>query len=154
MLESTKAGKEARNMIMDMSTKSVWLPTFGGEHKYLQLWWMLFTAYATVYGFYASIRKTRYPDLPNVEDTIINLATTEGKKQKKENKINVISITNITMACTSGSLIGIVYHAIQTEWPSGQVHMVVDTLLNRYVPQDMVSNIELRRSLNAVSTKK
>ena len=68
---------------MDMPSKSVWLPTFGGEHKYFQVWWMRFTAYATVYGFYARIRKTRDPDLPSGEYTVINSATTEGKKQEK-----------------------------------------------------------------------
>ena len=57
-----KGGQEARNMNMDMSTQSVWMPTFGGKHKYFQVWWMLFTEYVSVYGFGVSIRKTRDPD--------------------------------------------------------------------------------------------
>ena len=32
--------------------------------------------------------------------------------------------------------------------------MLVDALFNKYVPQDLVSKIELRRALNCVSMKK
>ena len=86
---------------MDMSMKSVRLTTFGGEYKYFQFWWMCFTAYTYVYGFAASIRKTRDPDLPSGEDTVINSATTEGKKKEKSKMINAIAIANITTAFTS-----------------------------------------------------
>ena len=67
-------------MNMDMSKKSVRLTTFGGEHKYFHVWWMRFTAYAAVYGFYACIINVRDADLPGGEDTDINVAATEGKK--------------------------------------------------------------------------
>ena len=68
-------------MNMEMSTKSVRLRTFGGEHTYFQVWLMRFTAYAAVYGVAASVCKTTYPDFPSGEDTVINLDTKEGKKQ-------------------------------------------------------------------------
>ena len=68
---------------MDMSTKSVRMTTFVGENKDFQVWWMRFTAYAEAYGFAASVQKTIYPDLPSGKDTVINSATTEGKKQEK-----------------------------------------------------------------------
>ena len=37
-----------------------------------------------------SVWKTRDPDLPSGQDTVIDLATTEGKKQEILKKINVI----------------------------------------------------------------
>ena len=57
------------------------MPMFGGEHKYFQVWWIRFTAYASIYGFPVSIQKTRDPYFPNGKGTVINLDTTEGKKQ-------------------------------------------------------------------------
>ena len=152
--ESPDAGQESRNTNIDISTKSVRMPTFGGKHKYFQVWWMQFTEYAAVYGFASSVRKTIDPDFPSGKDTVINLATTEGKKQEKSNNMNVIVITNITMDFTSESLTGMVYQARTTEWPSGLVHMVVDALFKKYVLQDLVSKIELRRALNSASTNK
>ena len=68
---------------MDMSTNSFRIPTFGGENKYIQVLWMRFITYAAVYGFAASVRKIRDPDFPSGEDTVINSATTGGKKQEK-----------------------------------------------------------------------
>ena len=62
---------------------------------------MQFTAYTVVYGFAASVRNTRDPDLPSKKITVIYLDTMEGKKQERENKINVIAIANITTAFTS-----------------------------------------------------
>ena len=128
-------------MSMDMSTNSVRLPTFGGDHKDFQVWWMRFTEYAAVYGFYASVQKTRYPDFLSGEDTVINLANTEGKKKEKSKNMNVIVITNITMSFTSESLIGMVYQAITTKWNSGLAHMVVYVLFNKYFLHDLVSKI-------------
>ena len=51
---------------------------------------MRFTAYAAVYGCAVSVRKKRDPDLPSGKDTVLDLDTTEGKKQEKSKKINVI----------------------------------------------------------------
>ena len=68
--------------------------------------------------------------------------------------MNAIAIANLTTAFTSESLIGMIYQARTTKWPCGLAHMVVDALFKKYVPQDLVSKIELRRALNAVRMKK
>ena len=68
--------------------------------------------------------------------------------------MNAIAITNITMSFTSELLIGMVYQARTTEWNSGLAHMVVYVLFKKYFLQYLVSKIELRRALNAVSIKK
>ena len=74
-------------MNMDMSTKSVYMLMFEDENKYFQVWWMRFTAYAKLYGFAASVQKTRDTDIPSGDDTVINLDTMEGKKQEKAKNI-------------------------------------------------------------------
>ena len=132
---------------MDISTKSVRLPKFGGDHKYFQVWWMWFIAYVVVYGFATIVRKTRDTNFPSGKDTVINSATTEGKKQQKAKNMNMIEIANIIMDFWSESLIGVVYQERTTKWPSGLAHMVVDALFKKYILQDLVSKIDLRRTL-------
>ena len=68
--------------------------------------------------------------------------------------MNAIAIANLTMAFINESLKGMVYQSITTHWPSGMAHMVVDALLNKYVPQDLVFNIDFCKSLNAAIMKK
>ena len=61
--------------------------------------------------------------------------------------MNTIEIANITMDFWSESLIGVVYQERTTKWPSGLAHMVLDTLFKKYILQDLVSKIDLRRTL-------
>ena len=68
--------------------------------------------------------------------------------------MNVASNANITMTFTNESLIGVVYQAMTSNGTSGLDHMLVDMLIKIYVPQDMVSNIDLCRALNSLSMKK
>ena len=68
--------------------------------------------------------------------------------------MNAIAIANLSIAFTSKSLIGMVYLAIITEWPSELAHMLVYAIFNKYVPQDLASKIYLSRTLNDVSMKK
>ena len=139
---------------MDMSSISFWMPTIGWEHKDIQVWWMIFTAYAAVYGFADSVQNTRYPDFRSGEDTVINLATTGVREKLKSKKMIVIAVDNLNMAFTSESLICIVYQARTTKWTSGMAPMVVNELFKTYFLQDLVSKINLRRALNAVIMKK
>eukprot|EP00957_Ditylum_brightwellii_P127420 9716540-Ditylum_brightwellii.AAC.2 len=58
------------------------------------------------------------------------------------------------MAFTTESLMGIVYWAIDTDWPCGLAQQVVVSLQERYMPQDMVLKIELCCKMNAIVMKK
>ena len=68
--------------------------------------------------------------------------------------MNTIAISNLNMTFIRESYIGMVYQARTTKWPSGLTHMVVNTLFNKYVLQDLVSKIELRKALDALIMKK
>eukprot|EP00957_Ditylum_brightwellii_P058357 4424964-Ditylum_brightwellii.AAC.1 len=58
------------------------------------------------------------------------------------------------MAFTSELLIGMVYAAMTTDWPSGLASKIVVVLHKKYAPQDIVAKIELRRALNSVLMKR
>ena len=68
------------------------------------------------------------------KDTVIDSATTEGKKQEISKNMNAIAITNLTTAFTGESLIGVVYQERTTKRPSELAQMLVDAVFMRYVP--------------------
>eukprot|EP00957_Ditylum_brightwellii_P090287 6876013-Ditylum_brightwellii.AAC.1 len=55
----------------DKAMKSLRLPTFDGEPKNFQIWWMQFCACGTVYRFVQSIQQDADPDLPAAENAVI-----------------------------------------------------------------------------------
>jgi hypothetical protein len=63
-------------------------------------------------------------------------------------------MANFTMAFTSEGVMGLVYKALTTDWPSGLPTVAVQDLLKKYRPLDIVSLVELRQQMNKVSIKK
>ena len=49
---------------------------------------------------------------------------------------------------------GMVCKASTTEWPSGCADLVIDAMFKKYVPQDIMSRVELRRAMNKIRMKK
>jgi hypothetical protein len=58
------------------------------------------------------------------------------------------------MAFTAEALMGMIYNAKTADWPNELAWMVVKALHRKYFPKDLMSKIEWRRALNAVSMKK
>eukprot|EP00957_Ditylum_brightwellii_P174870 13315008-Ditylum_brightwellii.AAC.1 len=116
------------------STKSVRLPSFDGNAKLFQMWWLWFLVYTSVYGFTQSMQHTINPDLPDSEAAEINntntLVTAAAKKAKRSNVIEM------------------------AKWPSGLTYKIMVALHEKYAPQDMVAKIKLRRVLNSIIMKK
>eukprot|EP00957_Ditylum_brightwellii_P052791 4002643-Ditylum_brightwellii.AAC.1 len=121
----------------DQATKSLKLPTFDGEQKTFQIWWMRFRAYGTVYGFAQSIKMTVDPNLPDTENTDIDESTDTGARQAKALKLNAIAMCNLTMAFTTESLMGLIYASMTDLWPSGKAQVVVVALHDKYAPKDL-----------------
>eukprot|EP00957_Ditylum_brightwellii_P208978 15359734-Ditylum_brightwellii.AAC.1 len=138
----------------DSAVKSIKLPTFDGEQKGFQIWWMRFCAYGTVYGFAQSIQQRPDQDLPSSEYKILDTAMVDGARAAKVVKLNAVAMCNLTMAFTTESLMGLIYSAISPAWLSGKAHVVVVLLHEKYAPKDLVSKIELRRNLNSILMKK
>eukprot|EP00957_Ditylum_brightwellii_P064136 4865639-Ditylum_brightwellii.AAC.1 len=134
--------------------KSIRLPTFDGEQKGFQIWWMRFCAYGTVYGFTQSIQTSPDPDLPGMEYEILDTAPTNGALAAKAVKMNAVAICNFTMAFTTKALMGLIYASINDEWPTRKANMMVVLLHDKFALKDLVSKIELRRELNGISMKR
>ena len=54
--------------LADLRYGKVELPRFDGTHKNFMTWWMRFSAYAEVWGFFKSIGKSKDPELPASEN--------------------------------------------------------------------------------------
>ena len=50
------------------ASKSMKVPTFSGQAKDYEAWWMRFTAYAALVGFSGALTTTRMANLPNTEE--------------------------------------------------------------------------------------
>eukprot|EP00957_Ditylum_brightwellii_P139458 10628933-Ditylum_brightwellii.AAC.1 len=111
-------------------------------------------AYGSVSGFSQSISSTEDPDTPDQEDTEITGDDATTKAQRKAAKSNVMAMWNFTMEFIAEGLIGMIYSAITTKWPTGKACLVVVALHKKYVPKDLVSKIEMKCELNAIAMKK
>ena len=128
-----------------LSTKSVKLPVFSGDHKHFQTWWFRFSAFATVWKFKQAVGQTEDLDLPASEGAALNTDANIAEKQKMAKKRNAIAFANLTTALDSPSLIGILMRAQTTEWPSGLACNVIKQLFAKYEPKDTVSLIDMNR---------
>ncbi len=133
--------------------KSVRLPTFDGTDAEFQIFWMRFKAYAKVYKFASALKIGGEADMPASDAEVIDLTDVQGLRQEAAKKRNEIAIANFTMAITSEGTISLVYKAATADWPDGLAHLIVVAMLQRYMPQDTVTRVELRQMLNKVSMK-
>eukprot|EP00957_Ditylum_brightwellii_P107306 8187825-Ditylum_brightwellii.AAC.1 len=67
----------------DKAVRSLRLPTFDGDQKGFQLWWMRFWAYGSVYGFLQITQPNPDLDLPSSEYEILDTATATGAAAAK-----------------------------------------------------------------------
>eukprot|EP00957_Ditylum_brightwellii_P174858 13313953-Ditylum_brightwellii.AAC.1 len=112
---------------------------------------MRFRAFGTVYGFEQSIKQERDPNLPATEDEEVNPSNTRALKALK---LNAIATCNLTMDFTTKALMGLIYSAMLNDWPSGLTCLVVVALHEKFAPKDLISKVELRREMNAITMKK
>ena len=126
-----------------LSTKSVKLPVFSGDHKHFQTWWFQFSAFATVWKFKSAVGQSEEPDLPESETVALSTDMNVAEKQKMAKKRNAIAFANLAVALDSPSLIGILMRAQTTAWPSGLVCNVIKQLFEKYELKDTVSLIDM-----------
>jgi hypothetical protein len=135
--------------------KTLRLPTFDGAHKNFQMWWVKFIAYSTVFKFEQTLKSGGEAALSGIkEDSVIDTMTAEGKAAEAARRWNALAMANLTMAFTSNTLMGLVWKAMTSDWPSGLAHLIVSALFKKYQPQDTITRVELRQMLNGVKMKK
>ena len=73
--------------------------------------------------------------------------STPEKKQAKQVKQNALAMANFTMTFKSETLVSIIYKSQSTKWLTGETHVVVLQLLEKYQPMDVVASIKMQEAL-------
>ena len=128
-------------------SRSLKLPTFSGKQKDFQIWWLQFSAYASVCGFAAAIKTTKEADLPDQEEEDAN----DTAKQKEARKRNSLAVCNFTLAFGTASCMSFVLGSTTAAFPSGLAYLIVKALFNAFKPQDTISRVEMRNELLALT---
>jgi hypothetical protein len=105
-----------------------------------------------VHGFETTFSKESA--LPEREDNELDESGREGKMGIMAKRRNAIAMVCFTMAFLREGMLMILYQAVTPEWPSGLAYRVIEILIRKFGPVDMISKIELRTELNNISMKK
>jgi hypothetical protein len=90
--------------------------------------------------------------MPASDDVAVD--ATPHPQVAKAKKRNAIAMANLTVAFTSEMAMGLVYKAQTEEWPGGLAYLVVAALKAKYMPDDVITKVELRQMLGKVKMKK
>ena len=131
------------------ASKSMKVPTFSGQAKDYEAWWMRFTAYAALVGFSGALTATRMANLPNTEEEDAGDTEAQKKARVMHNKARYF----LVLAMLKQSLLYLMPNTATDEWPGGLVHEFLKKLQKKFKPQDTVSVIELKTSLAKLKLK-
>jgi hypothetical protein len=118
------------------------VPTFNGDVKNFMLWLVRVQAFAVMKKFISAIQAVGDANLP-VEETFLMLMR-QSRRRKKE---NAYAFAYLTIATTSEKLLGVIEAAKTTKFPNGLAFMVMNALKKKYMPQYMITKVELRQEL-------
>jgi hypothetical protein len=95
-----------------------------GAPKNFQLWWMRFIAYAMVYEFVEAISNDALNvNMPLNEAEVLDKSD-DIKKMIEVKRHNAVAMANLSMVFTSeGTSVGLVYKAMNANWPTMDWHI-------------------------------
>jgi hypothetical protein len=112
------------------NTRNMKLPAFDGTAKAFPVFWMRFTAYATMMKFAAAIKEAPEPSLPDTEE--------EGSSEKQDNKDarqrNLNAVYSMTIAFTTETAMNFIYDGQTDEWPTGLAWKITAALFRKFRP--------------------
>jgi len=129
-------------------------PSFDGKDSNFSNWWAKFSAYAEVHGFGEALCEKKPRNLQaqasHPDHTDVN-----RPDAVKEFKMNALAIANFTMSFTNDNSVcmGFIFKSMDTDWPRGKAWVVVEKLLKRFRPNDLMVEIELAKKLSEISMK-
>jgi hypothetical protein len=119
-----------------------------------QIWWVRFKAFTSCSGFSKALGDSIETAMPATELTVIAVDDA-GALIKKAKERNQVAFTQLTMALTTEAAMTFIYKGTtDTDWPSGLAYLVVKALKKKYMPEDTISKVELRRMMNNIKIKK
>ena len=135
--------------------KSVQVPPLKDVNE-IQLWLIRFQAFAVLKGFIGAIDpKGADPNLPASDsDAALHSDPTIRAAQVQAKVENRFAFACLTVSMGMDQLVGIINKSKTTAWPNGLAWTVIRDLLNRYMPDDMLSGVEVRAKLMKLRLKR
>ena len=115
------------------SHKTMKVPTFSGENKDYQAWWMRFTAFAALMGFSAALSTTQLPNLPATEAEVTG-TNGDTEEQKKARAMHNKARLYLILAMVKESLLFTMMQTATAAWPGGLVHEFITKLQAKFKP--------------------
>ena len=138
---------------MSNSDKSIPLPKFSGERKDFQAWWTKFRGFAVAKGVSVVLSK-KTVELPATEGTILDDSKPDEKRMIEHRKLNAFLMAYLTNAFQKQQDLLLAYKTMNKEWPGGKGYEVIEKMLVKYRPQDVVTDVELHQKLNGIMMSK
>ena len=110
--------------------------------------------FAVLCNFLASIGSEIDPDLPSSEDAPIS-DDKQGKNQKLAKYQNVVAVAQLASAFSTDTALLFLYEGMSdANWPNRLAYLMVKAIKKQYMPNNLISKVELQQELNAVRMKK
>lgn len=118
------------------------------------MWWTRFKAYAKVQKFHEALTKDQ--DLPDTQADAESLDRDANAKKKAVAAIdrNEKALSHLAVPFTAPKAMVHYHKASDDNWPDGLASNVVNSLLKKFRPQDIISGIKYENALQSFKFKK
>jgi hypothetical protein len=123
--------------------KSVQLPKLYADTKF-QMWWTQFLAYAGVMKFTAALKDQGETTMLADEDTVNAETTAPGRASARAKERNAHAVACLIMALITEDGMALVFKSTCDEWSAGLAWEIVNSLKEKYQPDDVITGIERR----------
>lgn len=135
----------------DMKMGSMVIPKFDPEKIPLSRWTRKMNASIGLKKTGYKLRLQPNPDLPASYDAVIDETTEQGKKEARALQENEMGMNAITLALVKDGDMTIAEESATDEWPNGLMHVTLQKLYEKYQPQDIMTETQMRMSLSEIS---
>jgi len=127
---------------------------FKGQREEFAMWWNQFCAFCTLKGILEALFKKFDSKLPTNESDVLDPTDTVQKEQIKAKEMNAQAMSLLTMTMDAPRLIRKVESAKCANWPGGKAWKLVESLIKKYKPSDVIAVAEQATKLMSLKLKR
>ena len=127
---------------------------FKGQREEFAMWWNQFCAFCTLKGILEALFKKFDSKLPTNESDVLDPTDTVQKEQIKAKEMNAQAMSLLTMTMDAPRLIRKVESAKCPNWPGGKAWKLVEGLIKKYKPSDVIAVAEQATKLMSLKLKR
>ena len=135
-------------------TSGLKVKKFKGQRQEFAMWWSQFCAFCTLKGILEALFKKFDSKLPTNESDVLDPTDTVQKEQIKAKEMNAQAMSLLTMTMDAPRLIRKVESAKCANWPGGKAWKLVESLIKKYKPSDVIAVAEQATKLMSLKLKR